>query len=265
MENDILLVEKKGLVATLLLNRPEKRNSLSPDLLIRLHQTIEEFKRDDEARCLVIRGSGNKAFSSGYDIASIPTKVDPEIAEKLKSQNPQDLAMNSVLNYPYPIIAMLNGYAFGAGCELSVCCDIRVAGDHIRMGVPPAKLGLVYPLDGIMRFVRVLGIPLTRELLCTGRFYDARQVREMGLVNHMMPREELEAFTYELAEEIAGNAPLSVKGTKRILNLLAGSPRIDEEARREAEMIVAEAFNSDDLKEGQTAFLEKRQPVFKGR
>ncbi|MBU2547555.1 MAG: enoyl-CoA hydratase/isomerase family protein [Proteobacteria bacterium] len=265
MENDILLIERKDHIATLVLNRPEKRNSLSPDLLIRLHQAIEEFRHDDEVRCLVIRGSGNKSFSSGYDIASIPTKIDTEVAEKLKSKNPQELAMGSVLNYPYPTIAMLNGYAFGAGCELAVCCDIRIAGDHIRMGVPPAKLGLVYPLDGIMRFVQILGLPLTRELLFTGRFYDAPQVREMGLVNHMVPLEELESFTYGLAEEIAGNAPMSLKGTKRILGILARSVQIDEADRRAAEAIVAEAFNSEDLKEGQLSFLEKRKPVFKGR
>jgi len=265
VDSDVLVVKKKGLVATLVLNRPEKRNSLSPELLVRIHQALEELRRKDEVRCVVIRGTGNKAFSSGYDIGSIPTNVDPEIAEKLKVQNPLELAMSSVINYPYPVIAMLNGYAFGAGCELAVCCDMRVAADHIRMGMPPAKLGVVYPLEGLVRFVQILGLPLTRELFYTGRYYDAPRVKEMGLVNYLVPREELEAVTYGFAEEIAANAPLSVKGTKRILSILAGSFVISEQDRREAEKIVAEAFNSEDLKEGQAAFLEKRSPLFTGK
>jgi enoyl-CoA hydratase/carnithine racemase len=265
MGQDILLVEKKGYVCTLTLNRPEKRNSVSPDLLIRLHQTLEEFAKTDDVRVVVIRGAGDRAFSSGYDIASIPTDIPEEIQQRLKEANPLELALGSVLNYPYPVIAMLNGYAFGAGCELAVCCDIRIAADDIRMGMPPAKLGLVYMLEGLMRFVQIVGFPQTREIFFSGRYFDAHRVKEMGLVNYMLPRDEVEPFTYALAEEIAGNAPLSVKGTKRILGMLARSFRISEEDLRAARQIVVRAFNSEDLKEGQKAFLEKRKAVFHGR
>jgi enoyl-CoA hydratase/carnithine racemase len=265
MDNDILLMEQKGYVRTLILNRPEKRNSLSLDLLIRLHEVLEELAQTDDARAVVIRGSGDRAFSSGYDIDSIPTKVRPEIQEKMKEKDPLQLAMNSVLDYPYPVIAMLNGYAFGAGCELAVCCDLRIAADDIRMGMPPAKLGVVYPLPGLIRFVQVLGLPGTRELFFSGRYYDAGRVKEMGLVDYLLPREELERFTYHLAEEIAANAPLALKGTKRILGLISRSFQMPAEAFKEGERIVDEAFNSEDLKEGQAAFLEKRKPVFRGK
>jgi len=263
MNRDILLVEERGYVRTLVLNRPEKRNSLSPELLIRLHETLEEFAQTDDVRAIVIRGSGEYAFSSGYDIAAIPSS--PEIQEKMKQQDPLDLGMNSVHNYPYPVIAMLNGYAFGAGCELAVCCDLRIGANDIRMGMPPAKLGVVYPLPGLIRFVQIMGFPRTRELFFSGRYYNAGRVKEMGLVDYLVPREELESFTYSLAEEIAGNAPLAVKGTKRILSLISRSFKMCEEDVKEAEKIVATAFNSEDLKEGQTAFFQKRKPVFKGK
>lgn len=265
METDILLTEKKDHVATLTLNRPEKRNSLSPDLLLGLHQVLGELAGDKDTRVVVIRGTGEKAFSSGYDIAAIPTRVSPELQERLKKENPLQIALNSVSNFPYPVIAMLNGYAFGAGCELAVSCDLRVGCDDIRMGMPPVKLGLVYPVSGLLRFVRLVGLARTREIFFTGRYFDARRAREMGLVDYLLPRDELEAFTFDLAAEIAGNAPLAVKGTKRILNMLAESENLDPDQMQEAERIVAEAFNSEDLKEGQTAFLEKRKPAFKGR
>ena len=264
MENDILLIEKRGHVATLMLNRPEKRNSLSPDLLFKLHQAMEEFTSGDDVRAVVIRGTGDKAFSSGYDITAIPTEVPPELKESLKETNPLQLTINSIMNFPYPVIAMLNGYAFGGGCELAVCCDLRIAADDVRMGIPPAKLGLVYPLEGLIRLVQLLGFPSAKELLFTGRFYSAPRIKEMGLVDYLLPREELESFTYEMAEEIAGNAPLSVKGTKRILGMLSRSLKMTEQDIQEAQKIIVEAFNSHDLKEGQTAFLEKRKPVFKG-
>lgn len=264
MDNHILLTDREGYVCTLTLNRPEKRNSLSPELLIKIHETLEGLSRDDDVRTVVIRGVGERAFSSGYDISAIPTDVSPETQEKLKTQSPLQLALGSVVNFPYPVIAMLNGYAFGAGCELAISCDTRIAADDIRMGMPPAKLGIVYFPDGLRRFIRVIGLSATKELFFTGRYYDAPRIKEMGLVDYMVPRSELKDFTYSLAEEIAGNAPLSLKGTKRILNLLMRSEKMEEQDEKEAEKILARAFNSEDLKEGQRAFLEKRKPVFKG-
>jgi enoyl-CoA hydratase len=265
MSTEILLIEKKDRVATLIFNRPEKRNSLSPDLLIRIHQTLEGFAQEDAIRAVVFRGIGDQAFSSGYDIAAIPTEVSPQTREKLRDQNPLELALKSIINFPYPVIALLNGYAFGAGCELAVCCDLRIGADDIRMGMPPAKLGLVYQLSGLTRFIQVVGISNTREIFFTGRFYPAQRAKEMGLVDYLLPRQEVEAFAYEMAHEMAGNAPLSVKGTKRILNLLAKSIPLSDEDYQEANKIIAQAFNSEDLKEAQKAFLQKRKPEFKGR
>jgi enoyl-CoA hydratase len=265
MEKNILLVERKEHICTLILNRPEKRNSLSPDLLVEIHQTLEELSQDDTVRAIIFRGIGDKAFSSGYDISAIPTKANPEIQEKFKTQNPLMLALGSVVNYPYPVIAMLNGFAFGAGCELAICCDIRIGAEDIRMGMPPAKLGVVYDPNGLQRFINVIGLSKTKEVFFSGRYYDAAGAKEMGLVDHLVPRSDLESSTYNLAEEIAENAPLAVKGTKRIINMLVGSIRMCDEDIKEALSIVDQAFNSDDLKEAQASFLEKRKPVFRGR
>jgi enoyl-CoA hydratase len=265
MPSELLLVEKKGNTCTLALNRPEKRNSLSPDLLVDLYQTMNELAKDDTVRTLILRGSGEKAFSSGYDIGSIPTRINAEIQEKLKRQNPLELALNSVENYPYPVIAMLNGSAFGAGCELALCCDIRLAADDIRMGLPPAKLGLVYPWKGVQRFIQILGVRYTKEILFTGRTIEGRQLLEKGLVDYLVPRGELIDFTQQFAEEIANNAPLSLKGMKKTINLILRSAEMREEDRKVAESLMTQAFNSEDLKEGQRAFQEKRPPKFQGK
>lgn len=265
MESEILLTEKKGNICTLILNRPEKRNSVSLDLLIEIYQTLQELSNDDTIRTVIIRGTGDKAFSSGYDIKSIPTKATPEMQRKMEDQNPLELAMESIVNYPYPVIAMLNGYAYGAGCELAVTCDIRIGADDISMGMPPAKLGVVYRPHALQRFINVIGLPRAKEIFFTGRFYDASLLKEIGLVDYMVPRGELEPFTYGLAEEIAGNAPLSLKGTKKILNMLASSIKLSDEDLKKAEELIDGAFNSADLKEGQTAFFERRKPIFKGK
>ncbi len=261
----MLLKERKGNVGTLTLNRPEKRNSITVEMLIELVNTLEEWADDDTVRVVVITGSGDRVFSGGFDVLSIPTEITPEIAKTFKNRNPVEQALNCVKNYPYPTIAMLNGYALGAGFNLTMCCDIRIAADDVRMGIPPAKLGLVYHSEGIKQVVEALGMARAREVFFTGRLYSAEDVAKMGLVHRMVPRSELESTTYALAEEIAENAPLSLKGMKRIFNMFADNMVLSEDDMKEAAMIIAQSFNSEDIKEGQLAFVQKRKPVFKGR
>ena len=264
MSTEQLLVEKKGHVLTVVLNRPEKRNALTPDMLILLHETLKQASEDDEIRAVVIRGQGDKAFSSGYDVTAIPTRVSPELKALLDKKSPFELALDSIINFPYPVIAMLNGYAFGGACDLAVSCDLRIAADDIQMGMVPARLGMVYFPDGIQRFIRTIGWPNTKEMFFTARRYKADKLKEMGLVNTLVPRQDLQTFTYGLAEEIAQNAPLSLKGIKRIMNLIASSESLDAPALEEARQLIEKGLSSQDLKEGQTAFLEKRKPNFKG-
>jgi len=265
MNTDQLLVEKNGTVLTLVLNRPEKRNALTPDMLIHLHEALSQAAEDEAVRAVILRGQGDKAFSSGYDVTAIPTRVSPELQALLDKKSPFELALDSIINFPYPVIAMLNGFAFGGACDLAVACDLRIAADDIQMGMVPARLGMVYFPDGIQRFIRTIGWSNTKEMLFTARRYKGEALKEMGLVNTLVPRGELETVSDELAKEIAANAPLSLKGMKRIMNMIASSESLDTPALEEARQLIEKGLSSQDLKEGQTAFLEKRKPNFKGK
>lgn len=265
MANKELLIKRENGVCTLMLNRPEKKNSLSPQLVTLLLQTLEELSADDSIRAIVIRGVGDKAFCAGYDIRSIPTAESGDVQKELEKVSPIEALFQCIYNYPYPVIAMLNGYAFGAGCEMAICCDIRVGADDIRMGMPPAKLGLVYHWTGLRRFIQTIGLKSTKELFFTGRFFEGRRLKEIGLVDYLLPAAELEEFVYKMARDIDANAPLAVKGTKRVINLLLEFSTMDQNSMAEAEALALAAFNSEDLKEGQLAFLEKRKPEFKGK
>jgi enoyl-CoA hydratase/carnithine racemase len=213
----------------------------------------------------VIRGAGDKAFSAGYDIADIPTDMTPEMAAAFKARNPLDSAMQAVLDFPYPVIAMINGHAFGAGCEMAITCDIRLAAEGARLSMPPSKLGVIYHWSGIMRFINVVGLANAKEMFFTGRAYEASRAREMGLVHYVLPLNQLASFAHEMAQEISENAPLSLKGTKVIFNKTLKYQRLDPEDAQGIEDLRTQAFNSEDLKEGQRAFKEKRKPIFKGR
>jgi len=263
MSDKHLLVEKKEKILTLTLNRPEKRNALTPEMLIQIYETLKNAENED-TRTVIIRGTGEHAFSSGYDISAIPTNVSAEQQALLDKTSPFDLAMDGIINFPYPVIAMLNGYAFGGACDLAVACDFRIAVDDIQMGMVPARLGMVYFPEGLQRFIRVIGWQHTKEMFFTARRYRAKELKSMGLVDDLVPREKLNTVTYGLAHEIAQNAPLALKGMKQILNLIANSQGLDPARQKQADALVQTAINSQDLKEGQAAFLEKRKPDFKG-
>jgi len=265
MGENLLLIERKERIGTLTINRPEKRNALSPLLLFQLADSLTQLKEEGEVRCLVIRGAGDKAFSAGYDISDLPSNLSPEEAEALKAKNPLQIGLQAVMDFPYPVIAMINGPAFGAGCELAIACDIRIAADNARLSMPPAKLGMIYRAVGILRFINVIGLANAKEMFFTGRAYEASRVKEMGLVNYVVPSSELVPFAYQMAQEISENAPLSLKGLKFIFNKCFQFQKINPEDAQQIEALWVQAFNSEDLKEGPRAFKEKRKPVFKGR
>jgi enoyl-CoA hydratase/carnithine racemase len=244
----LLLVKKKNNVCTLALNRPEKQNSLSIEMIELLDSTLKELAQDDAVRTVILRGAGDKAFCSGFDIGSLPISSKGNRNERLKTLDPVDSLLESLVNFPIPIIAMLNGLAFGLGCELAICCDLRIGADDICMGMPPA-----------------VGLQSAKEIFFTGRAYKGRRIKELGLVDYFVPREKLEEITYNLAEEIAGNAPLALKGTKKIMNMLLQSNQLDGTRIKEAESLFKESLFSEDMQEGQAAFLEKRKPRFKGK
>jgi enoyl-CoA hydratase/carnithine racemase len=265
MADEYLLSEIKDRFAVIVINRPHKMNALSDDLIWALAQQFEQLAADRTVRAVIVRGSGEKAFCSGYDIGALTPDRGRPTRTADRTEHPLEPAACAIAAYPYPVIAMLNGDAFGAGCELAVCCDIRIAAEDIRMGMPPARIGVVYPWTGLQRFVQAVGWNHTREMFFSGETVKGERLRLTGLVNHLVARDSLEAFTIAMAKRIAGNAPLALKGIKKTLNLLARNMMAmasDDIAENRAAIL--KALHSEDLIEGQRAFRERRTPHFKG-
>ncbi len=261
--DQLLLVEKNNFIAYLTIHHPEKRNALTNSLLTDLNNTLEEFSKNDDIRCVVIKGSGNNIFSSGYDISAIPVDALPDT----RQETPDILlhAFNTLKNFPYPTIAMLNGSAFGAGFNLSACCDIRIAADDIKLGMTPARLGVAYHPEGIQQFIEAFGIARTKELFYTARLFHGKDLIAKGLVDHLIPKQNIETFTKEYAEKITQNAPLSLKGIKQIIGMFEKKLMLDQSDLSRADRLMQTCFKSNDLKEGKAAFLDKRTPDFSGK
>ena len=265
MNQKLIGIQTRNNICTLTLNRPEKKNSLSLEMVELLESILRKLAEEESLRVVILRGAGDKAFCSGFDIGSLPTQSKQDADQRLKSLDQVETLLQRLINFSYPVIAMMNGVAFGLGCELAMCCDIRIGAEDIRMGMPPARLGLVYPWAGLQRFIQNIGLQSTKEIFFTGRTYTGRRIKELGLVDYLVPGSELEEFTYSMAQEIAGNAPLALKGIKKVINLLVQSSRLDKTRATEAQAIFRDTLLSEDMQEGQAAFLEKRKPCFKGK
>ncbi len=254
--------DDRGQVRVVTIENPQKRNALDYASLRELEEACAGAARDG-VRCLVFRGAGDKAFCSGFDIEAIPTGPQEGDRPDLAVER----AMEAVEGVPCPTIAFLNGSAFGAGGELAVSCDLRVAREGILLGMPPARLGVVYPVGGLRRFLSLLGPARAKEMYFTGRPVEAERALQIGLVDRLLPAAEAERAALELAEEIARNAPLAVQGMKRILRLLEAAHErgFTAEEREEIDRTRRAAFESEDILEGRRAFAERRPPVFRGR
>ncbi len=254
-------VEDRGHVRVLTIDNPGKRNALDYGSLAELTAACARAAAD-RVRCLVLRGAGDQAFSSGFDIAAMegdgPGGDRPDLAT--------ERAMEAVEAVPCPTVAFVNGAAFGAGCELAVTCDLRIASQGAKLGMPPAKLGVVYAAAGVRRFLTLVGPAHARELFFTGRSVDAARALAIGLVDRVAPPADAEAAALALAEEIAGTAPIAVQGMKRILRLLEAAHErgLTEAERDEISALRSRAFDSADLREGRAAWAGRRPPRFRG-
>jgi enoyl-CoA hydratase/carnithine racemase len=247
-------------VLRLTIANPAKRNALDHAIL----DGIAHAVREADARCIVLTGADGM-FSSGYDIGDIPDDVFAEEAERLVA-HPFTSAIDALDGTDLPTVAALPGHTIGGGLELALACDLRIAADGIRLGMPPAKLGLVYSHTGLRRFIDVIGVARTRELFLLGRNIEARRALGWGLVNEVVVGTDLEELALDWARELAANAPLSIQGNKRVIReLLRAEGELDPDVERELIALREACFASEDMKEGVRAFGEKRPARWQGR
>jgi enoyl-CoA hydratase/carnithine racemase len=250
-------------VARLTLNRPESRNALDHDTLNAVAETMPSLDRGIELRCVVLTGAGG-IFSAGYDIGGFSEDTFETEAESLVA-HPFARGLDAVAAHPWPVLCAINGHALGGALELTLTCDLRICARSAKLGMPPAKLGLIYGHTGLQRFIDAVGVPRTKELFLTGDNFSAARADEIGLVNRVVDDDQLEASSIELAAEIAANAPLSMRGNKHAIDTINSFARLTPEQERELIELRESCFSSEDFREGVAAFAEKRKPVWKGR
>ncbi|HLA09478.1 MAG TPA: enoyl-CoA hydratase-related protein [Pyrinomonadaceae bacterium] len=256
---ETLLLERREQVAIITINRPEKRNALNIKTREEGAALLDELRQDDSVRVVVITGAGDKAFIAGADIAEFAGRTATMQRDVMMGRS----LFTAIDTFPKPIIAMVNGYCLGGGCELAMACDIRIASENASFGQPEINLGIIPGGGGTQRLTRLVGEGKAMELILTGEIIDARTAFSIGLVNHVVPAAELEAKTMEIATRIADKGPIALRLAKEAVKLASRS-NLDEGLRREVDLF-ALCFSTEDKDEGVKAFLEKRKPTFKGR
>ncbi len=258
-----LQIEREDNIAILVLNRPDKRNALSPSLLEEMCLALAAEEQNLKTRVIVITGSGDKAFCAGFDISDIET--NDQSTKPGKGVELIENAFKRLRQVAKPVIAMVNGVSMGAGCDLIVNCDFRFVTEDARFAIPPARLGIVYSWEGTLRVMKLVGPSNAKDLFMSGRTVNANEAYDMGLVNRVIPRLRLREETLAYATTLVNAAPLSVWGAKRMVDILNDGASPSAEDLRAIAEVQSRVWQSSDAKEGARAFKEKRRPVFQGQ
>jgi enoyl-CoA hydratase len=256
---ETLLLERRERVAIITVNRPDKRNALNIKTREEGAALLEELRNDDSVGVVVFTGAGDKAFIAGADIGEFAGRTAMMQRDVMTARS----LFTAFDTFPKPVIAMINGYCLGGGCELALACDIRIASETASFGQPEINLGIIPGGGGTQRLTRLVGEGKAMELILSGDIIDAKAAYEIGLVNHVFPADQLEAKTMEIANRIASKSPIALSLAKEAVKLASHS-NLDEGLRREVDLF-ALCFSTADKDEGVSAFLEKRKPVWKGK
>lgn len=257
--NNILL-EKDGNVAVVTINRPKVLNALNSETLVELGEAVEQVSNDPEVRVVILTGAGEKAFVAGADIAYMQN-LTPLEARKFARLGQG--VLSKIENLSKPVIAAINGFALGGGCELAMSCDIRIAAPNAKFGQPEVNLGLIAGFGGTQRLTRLVNPGIAKEILFTADMYGAEAACKMGLVNHVVQPEELLSFCKSMANRIAARGPVAVQLTKEAVN--DGLEMDLEKALIHEADLFALVFATEDRDEGIAAFLGKKKPAFIGK
>jgi enoyl-CoA hydratase/carnithine racemase len=259
----LLLDSPAEAVVRLRISNPERRNALDHEILDAIAEIVPQLDKGIEHRCVVITGAP-PVFSAGYDIAGISEQTFERDAEALVA-HPFHAAMEAISRHPWPTVAAINGHCLGGGLELAITCDLRICAAGAKLGMPPAKLGLIYGHTGLRKFLDTIGPARTKELFLTGRNLEAERAEQIGLVNEVVAAAALEGESVTLAAAIAENAPLSMRGNKHAIGLLNENSELTDQQEAGLVALRESCFSSEDFREGIRAFAEKRRPQWTGR
>ncbi len=259
MQLETLIYEKKDYIAWITLNRPEVRNAQNDTMRAELVKVLEDCRDDDNVRVIIITGAGDKAFSAGADISEFPKKMPADWLRGKGSLRAVDL----IREIPKPVIAMVNGFALGGGCELAMACDIIIASENAQFGQPEIRVGVIPGAGGTQILPRLIGEKKAKELIFTGNLITAKEALELGLVNKVVPQEKLKETVIEMANALLQHSPVILKLAKIAINKAWETPlTVGLSYERD---LFAMGFGTEDQKEGAKAFLEKRKPEYKGK
>jgi enoyl-CoA hydratase len=248
-------------IGWLVFNKPQRRNAVSLDMWAAIPEILDLFEQDPAVRVIVLKGAGDQAFVSGADISEFE-QARSSAAGNAHYDRIGAEASRRLIQCPKPTIAMINGWCIGGGLAIALECDLRIAGDNARFGIPAARLGLGYAAPGVKKLMEVVGPSFTKEIFITARHFTAAEAQVMGLVNRVVPAVELDSYTRSYCTTIADNAPMTMRTLKHTVGeLLKG----DDGDLVESDRQVKACFESEDYIEGRRAFMEKRRPVFRGR